>query len=285
MRNLKLQSPRMTGSDVSAWQQFLVDQSLYNDVVDGLYGPLTAQGTRDYQTKKALGVDGVVGVGTFSQAVLDGFESPAGRVAVPGMDASMDCRAFASCIATTDMKFVVRYYSNSSSKTMTRAEAVALSEAGLQIAAVYEDSNNDIKFFSAELGKKNAAKALLLAAGIGQPAGSAIYFAVDFDPTAAQVRGAISDYFREVALALAVAPTPYAVGVYGSGLTCRIIRDAGLATFTWLSGSTGFQESTKFRPQAHLIQVAPDRKICNNNLSIDDDIAQSENFGAFRVTT
>src|SRR5258707_7360791 len=136
MRNLKLQSPRMTGSDVSAWQQFLVDQSLYNDVVDGLYGPLTAQGTRDYQTKKGLGVDGVVGVGTFSKAVLDGFESPAGRVAVPGMDASMDCRAFASCIATTDMKFVVRYYSNSSSKTMTRAEAVALSEAGLQIAAV-----------------------------------------------------------------------------------------------------------------------------------------------------
>jgi len=284
MRNLKLQSPRMSGSDVSAWQQFLVDQRLYGDAVDGMYGPLTAQGTRDYQTGKGLGADGIVGPGTFSQAVLDGFESPAGRVAVAGMDANVDCSKFASSIAASDLKFVVRYYSNNVTKTMTRQEAVALSTAGLQVAAVYEDFNNDVKFFSPELGKKNAAKALLLAAGVGQPAGSAIYFAADFDPTASQVRGPVTDYFREAALALAVASPRYAVGVYGSGLTCRVIRDAGLATFTWLSGSTGFQESARFRPQAHLIQVLPSRKICDNKLTIDDDIAQSENFGAFRVT-
>ena len=167
---------------------------------------------------------------------------------------------------------------------MTRPEATALSKAGLQVAAVYQDSGNDIKFFSTELGTKNAAKALLLAAGIGQPADSAIYFAADFNPTADQVRGPITDYFKVVSAALAVAATRYAVGVSGSGLTCRISRDAGLAAFTWLSGSTSFRESTKFRPQANLIQVAPDRKICGNKLSIDDDIAQSENFGAFRIT-
>jgi peptidoglycan hydrolase-like protein with peptidoglycan-binding domain len=283
MRNLKLQSPRMTGSDVSAWQQFLADQGFYDDAIDGVYGPLTAQGTRDYQTNKGLGVDGVVGTRTFSQAVLDGFEPPAGRVAVPGMDASVDCRTFASCIAASGIKFVVRYYSKSVPKTMTLAEAVALSGAGLRVAVVYQDSGNAIQFFSAELGKKHAAKALLLAAGIGQPAGSAIYFAVDFDATAAEVRGPIAAYFQEVSAALAVAPTRYAAGVYGSGLTCRIIRDAGLAVFTWLSGSTGFQESAKFRPQADLIQVLPSRKICGNKLSMDDDVAQSENFGAFQI--
>jgi peptidoglycan hydrolase-like protein with peptidoglycan-binding domain len=284
MRTLRLQSPRMSGTDVIAWQQFLVNQDFYRDVVDGVYGPLTAQGTRDYQTNKGLDVDGVVGPGTFSQAVLDGFEAPAGRVAVPGMDASVDCRTFASCIAAAGMKFVVRYYSNSAGKTLTRPEAVALSTAGLEVAAVYQDSGNDIKFFSTELGKKNAAKALLLAAGIGQPADSAIYFAVDFDPSADQVRGPITDYFREVAAALAVSDTRYAVGVYGSGLTCRMVRDAGLSAFTWLSGSTGFRESARFRPQANLIQAAPDRKICGDKLSIDDDVAQSENFGAFRIS-
>ena len=273
----------MTGIDVIAWQQFLVNQYVYDDEIDGVYGPLTAQGTRDYQTNKGLGVDGAVGPGTFSQAVLDGFEAPAGRVAVSGMDASVDCRTFASCIAIAGMKFVVRYYSNSVGKTMTRPEAVALSKAGLQVVAVYQDWGNDIKFFSAELGKKNAAKALLLAAGIGQPAESAIYFAVDFDPSADQVRGPITDYFGEVSAALALGDRRYAAGVYGSGLTCRMIRDAGLAAFTWLSGSTGFRESTRFRPQATLIQVAPDRKICGNKLSIDDDVAQSENFGAFRI--
>ncbi len=274
----------MTGSDVSAWQQFLADQSLYDGAIDGIYGPRTAQGTRDYQTNKGLGADGVAGPQTFAQAVLDGFDSPAGRVAVPGMDASLDCSAFASCIAATGMKFVARYYSTSVRKTMTLAEAVALSEAGLQVAAVYEDSSNAVQFFSAELGKEHAARALLLAAGIGQPAGSAIYFAVDFDAVAAEVRGPITDYFQEVSAALAVTATRYAIGVYGSGLTCRMIRDAGLAALTWLAGSTGFQESAKFRPEADMVQILPSRKICDNRLSIDDDVAQSSNFGAFRIT-
>jgi peptidoglycan hydrolase-like protein with peptidoglycan-binding domain len=283
LRVLKLQTPRMTGIDVSAWQQFLTGQGVYNDSVDGVYGPVTAQGTRDYQSSKGIATDGVVGAVTFSQAVLDGFQSPAGRVAVPGMDASVNCAAFADCIVAAGMKFVVRYYSNSAGKTMTRAEALALSQAGLQVAAVYEDHNNAIKFFSADQGSKHAAKALSLAAGLAQPAGSAIYFAVDFDPSADQVRGPISDYFRAVAQAMVAAPTPYAVGVYGSGLTCRLIRDGGLAVFTWLTGSTGFREYAQFRPQATLVQVAPERTICAGRLSIDDDIAQSDNFGAFRI--
>ena len=70
-------------------------------------------------------------------------------------------------------------------------------------------------------------------------------------------------------------------GAYGSGLTCRFIRDCSLATFTWFTGFTGFQEPNKFRPR---LQVAPERKICDGKLSIDTDIAQNDNFGAFRVT-
>jgi peptidoglycan hydrolase-like protein with peptidoglycan-binding domain len=273
--------PLMSGSDVSAWQRFLAGKNFYHDVLDGTYGPLSDQGTRDYQAARGLAADGVAGFETFSQALRDGFES----VALPGMDAGVDCSAFASCIANAGMKFVVRYYSRFLTKSITRQEAVALSAANLQVAVVYEDSNDDINFFSSELGRENAAKALLLATGTGQPAGSAIYFAVDFDPNADQVRGPISDYFRAVSQAFAAAPTRYDVGIYGSGLACRLIRDAGLATFTWLSGSTGFQESTTFRPQAHLLQVSPERKICDGKLEIDDDIAQSENFGAFQIAT
>jgi hypothetical protein len=201
-------------------------------------------------------------------------------VAIPGMDASVDCSAFASCIANAGMKFVVRYYSKFVHKSITGHEAVALSQADLQVAVVYEDSNDHINFFSTELGNENGTKALSLAAQIGQPAGSAIYFAVDFDPNAHQVLGPVSDYFRALSQTLS---TRYAVGVYGSGLTCRLIRDAHLAAFTWLAGSTGFQESAAFRPQADLIQVLPERKICDGKLEIDDDIAQTENFGAFQI--
>ena len=283
MRTLRLQSPRMSGVDVSAWQRFLVKQGLSEEAVDGVFGPHTAEATRAYQARSELTADGVVGVGTLWQAVRDGYEAPAGRAAIPGMDTAADCSSFASCIASAKMRFVVRYYSASAKKRMARPEAVALAKAGLQLAAVYQDSNNDLKFFSEQIGRKHASAALQQAQEIGQPTGSAIYFAVDFDASAEQVRGAIFDYFRAASSALAASSVRYALGVYGSGLTCRLIRDASLATFTWLCGSPGFRESTKFRQEAHLLQVAPSRKICGNKLAIDDDIAQNENFGAFQV--
>lgn len=283
MRNLKLQSPRLTGSDVSAWQHFLTGEGFYSETVDGIYGPDTAQGTRNYQSARGLDVDGVVGPGTLSQAIRDGFQAQPGRVALAGMDANVPCAPFAACIAAAGMKYVFRYYSNSPSKNLTKAEAATLSQAGLQLGVVYEDFNNSIDRFSTAIGQRQAAKALSLAAAIGQPAGSAIYFAVDFDASLSDVRGPISDYFQAVSQALAVAPVRYAIGVYGSGLTCRIIRDSGLAVFTWLAGSTGFRESKQFRPQATLVQVAPERKICNAKLPIDDDIAQVGSFGGFQT--
>ena len=52
----------------------------------------------------------------------------------------------------------------------------------------------------------------------------------------------------------------------------------------WLSQSTGFREYRAFLPQADVIQAAPSRKLLPK-LNIDDDIAQSAEFGAFQVTT
>jgi hypothetical protein len=199
------------------------------------------------------------------------------------MDASAGCAAFAGGIVAAGMKFVARYYSKFAGKAMTRAEALALSQAGLQLAAVYQDMNDDIQYFSPALGQQSAARALGQAAAVGQPAGSAIYFAADFDPTPAQLSGPMLGHFQAVAQAFSAAPAKYAVGIYGSGLACRTIRDAGLAAFTWLSGSTGFRESESFRPLANVVQIAPSRTICGGRLSIDDDVAQTAGFGAFQV--
>jgi peptidoglycan hydrolase-like protein with peptidoglycan-binding domain len=268
----------MSGTDVTRWQQFLKCRGAYPGAIDGVFGPVCDLATRAYQTSQGLGADGVAGLATYGQAARDGLAGTA-----PGMDAAMDCTPFAQPIAEAGIKFVARYYSKYASKTMTRREARALSKAGLQVAAVYQDIHNDIRYFSAELGKENASRALAQAAAVGQPAGSAIYFAADFDPTPAQLDGPIINHFWAVARALSAAPIPYTVGVYGSGLVCGAIRDAGLASFTWLSGSTGFRESETFRPQAHLVQVAPSRKMCGGRLPIDDDVAQLEPFGAFQV--
>ena len=278
MRTLRLLTPPMTGGDVSAWQKFLTAQGMPSGAVDGVFGPATDRATRAYQASRGLAADGVVGLGTYGQAVRDGFAG-----AAPGMDACIDCAPFAAGILAAGMKFVARYYSRRAAKAMTRAEALALSQAGLQLVAVYQDVNNDIQYFSAALGRQSAAAALGQAAAVGQPAGSAIYFAADFDPTPEQLSSAMTDHFQAVAQAFAAAPTQYAVGIYGSGLACRSMRDAGLAAFTWLSGSAGFRESESFRPEANLVQIAPSRTICGGQLPIDDDVAQTVGFGAFRV--
>lgn len=282
MRNLKLESPRMVGSDVQDWQQFLTVRALYQDTVDGIFGPATSRATKEYQEQSGLDPDGIVGPNTLAAAIRDGFQSST-RSVEAGMDASRDCTSFASCIATTGMRFVARYYSRSTIKTLSPAEARALSGAGLKLVVVYQDAQNQISLFDAVQGSRSAAKALELASAVGQPGGSAIYFAADFDPSATDVRGPITEYFHAVNQAFANAPVRYSVGVYGSGLTCRIIRDASLAQFAWLSGSTGFRESAAFRPRAHLLQVLPSRKICAGKLNIDDDVAQAQEYGAFTV--
>jgi len=282
MRNLKLTKPRMTGTDVQDWQQFLANRNLYSDPVDGIFGPDTAQATRNYQSSAGLDVDGTVGPRTFAQAIRDGLQSST-RALELGMDASVDCTNLAFCIASTGMKFVVRYYSQFANKLLTPAEGRALSDAGLKLVVVYQDKQNAVGFFDAAQGRSSAARALAIAQGMGQPAGSAIYFSVDFDPASDAIHGPISAYFQAVNQAFRAAPLRYAVGVYGSGLTCGLIRDASLAQFAWLSQSTGFREYTAFRPRAHMIQIAPSRDICDGQLNIDDDIAQVQDYGAFRL--
>jgi len=273
----------MTGSDVDDWQRFLATRKLYDGDISGIFDPATAQATKAYQTSAGLDADGVVGPRTFAQAVRDGLVSST-RTFEIGMDASVDCTTLGSCIVSAGMKFAARYYSRFAKKAMAPAEGRALSNAGLKLVVVYQDKQNSIEFFSSAEGKASAQRALDQAQALGQPSGTNIYFAVDFDPTADQVRGAVSDYFLAVNQAFRAANLKYTIGVYGSGLTCRLLRDASLAQFAWLSQSTGFREYASFRPRAHLIQIFPSRDICGGKLNIDDDIAQVEDYGAFRLS-
>jgi Domain of unknown function (DUF1906)/Putative peptidoglycan binding domain len=274
MRHLQLQTPNMTGPDVSDWQAL-------QSTADGHFGPISDSATRSYQARAGLDADGVVSDQTMTKAVADGYVATTGAHLF-GMDTNVNCSRFAQDISAAEMKFVARYYSDSSSKTLTAAEAQKLSDAGLNVVVVFENSNNSVERFSAEIGQAQAAKALQLAAVVGQPAGSAIYFAVDFDPSTVDITGAIAHYFGAIKSIFDAAQVRYNVGVYGSGLTCRVIGDAGLAKFTWLCGSTGFREYSAFRKRADIVQLAPERNLFDQ-LSIDDDIAQSAEYGAFRV--
>jgi peptidoglycan hydrolase-like protein with peptidoglycan-binding domain len=272
----------MEGADVPAWQGFLAGRRLFDGTIDGRFGAATERASIAYQESVNLEADGIVGDRTFVRSHQDGFSVP-GETTVTGFDASTDCRTKAACLAGARMSFAVRYYADAAAKTLKLPEARALCVQGLSLVAVYQDFNDEIGRFSAAEGTRQATNALRHAARIGQPAGTAIYFAVDMNATPAETGGVISDYFRAVNAVLAAAATQYAPGVYGSGLVCRTIRDAGLARFTWLSGSTGFFGSKAFRAEADLVQVLPQRLVCEG-LTIDDDIApRPGGFGAFKI--
>jgi hypothetical protein len=159
----------------------------------------------------------------------------------------------AQCLRTQGQSFVCRYFSRTThqpEKRLLKAEADALIAAGLQIVTVYEDGPTNATYFSKQRGHDDAVGAHGFAQEIGQPAGSAIYFAVDYDATVMATEGLITDYFRGVleGLSSAGGGTPqYAVGVYGSGRVCgRIKEQLGLVKYSWLAESTGWAGSDAY---------------------------------------
>jgi len=132
--------------------------------------------------------------------------------------------------------FVCRYLVPSTSwKALKKSEADLISAAGLQIVSVFETTANRA------LGGRNAGRAdgrtaVQIAKQVGQPEGSTIYFAVDFDALPSQMT-TIIDYIRGANEA-----TPaYDTGVYGSYAVVQAVRSAGACpkfwqTYAWSRG-------------------------------------------------
>lgn len=205
-------------------------------------------------------------------------------VAATGLDTDAICAPFARQIAGDHFDFVVRYYRPDSVSGLSKAEAATLVGAGLSLAVVFESAAHaKPAHYGAEQGARDAAAALRQAARIGQPAGSAIYFAVDTDMLLDGVTNRAVPYFAAIRAAMAAAPVEYRVGVYGSGLVCETLKGRGLAELTWLSGSTGWIGHADYVDKADLLQVLPEVTICEGQLAVDRDYARTADFGQFSL--
>jgi len=116
----------------------------------------------------------------------------------------------AQAIAAEGYKFAARYLvpDKYAWKRLIRLEAEAITKAGMQILSVFETSAARPKGGAAN-GKADGIAAYKEAVAIGQPLGSAIYTACDWDTTAADYN-AIEQYL----LAFAKEVPGYEVGVY-----------------------------------------------------------------------
>lgn len=145
-----------------------------------------------------------------------------------GFDCATPLTAAAAAAFSADgYRFVCRYVVPSGWKKLTREEAETISNAGLQIVSVFE-TTADRALGGRAAGLYDGALADRTVRALGQPEGSAIYFAVDFEATAGQMPTVI-DYIR----AACEAAPAFAAGVYGSYAVIEAVRHAGVCTRFW----------------------------------------------------
>src|SRR5205823_3659553 len=153
-------------------------------------------------------------------------------------------------LRSSGLDFVARYYREPTSRwpTLSAREAAMLSSSGMNIVAVWESHSHTPAYFSYATGYSDAISASGQAKAIGQPAGSAIYFAVDFNAQGPDIQGPVDQYFRGIAAGLAAAggAQTYRVGVYGSGAVCDYLKRTRLAEYAWLSHSTAWSGYRSF---------------------------------------
>src|SRR5262245_56562765 len=122
-------------------------------------------------------------------------------MAINGLSTNRRCEALASGLFDEGRRFVVRYHSRTTKQAEKRLhprEAAQLARSGLDIACVYQDRAREVEDFGAQRGEQDAISALTYAGQVGQPAGSAVYFAVDSDFSAVQIQAAVVPYFQSV---------------------------------------------------------------------------------------
>src|SRR5664280_1832411 len=159
-------------------------------------------------------------------------------------------------------------------KGITKAEATAIRAAGLGLCVVYEEYAGRAKEGTAS-GKEDGQIALAFARAIGLPESKPIYFAVDFQPTTAQLP-VIVLYLRGVASVIG----SNRVGVYGSFAVVEHCFALCAARFFW---QTYAWSGGKVSPHAHLLQYLNGQ--VGAGASVDLNESRHLEFGAGEPTT
>ncbi len=169
-----------------------------------------------------------------------------------GLDADNTLTDYAGALLNAGYIWVGRYINPGKAEPLTHAEASHLNTMGLFVVSIWEEgSPTHIGYFTTDRGTEDGTGAVSAAQSIGQPAGTPIYFAVDYDAAESDLTQ-IGEYF--IALHSIVRNANYFVGVYSSGLVCQYLSNIGYVSQTWLSQSKGFAGYSTWLPNANIVQ-------------------------------
>jgi len=136
-------------------------------------------------------------------------------------------------------------------KTLVDWERDMILKEGFRLGIVFQHHppsvNKLLSFKDSKRAAFDARRVLQLARELKQPHGTVIFFGVDFDVQPSEVNY-VKTYFKTVK---SLIEPKYVVGVYGSGYACARIKGAGLASYCWLSNSTGHLDSQTYESPLH----------------------------------
>jgi hypothetical protein len=167
-------------------------------------------------------------------------------------------------IKATGAKWVARYFSNDTTKNITKEEIRAYVASGLSVVTVWESTAGAALKGRAQ-GIKDAQAAEVERANVGLPADHVIYFAVDQDTTWAKV----ADYFEGVASVLG----KWHVGIYGG---YKVVLGANKAGYGYLWQTLAWSNGL-WVPEADIRQVGG--TVLKG--SADVDTSESLDFGQY----
>ncbi|MGE5271511.1 MAG: DUF1906 domain-containing protein [Thiohalocapsa sp.] len=203
-----------------------------------------------------------------------------------GIDMATDARDVSQELKGSRLDFVARYYRDPASRwpTLSAAEAQMVSATGLRLVAVWESHSHRREYFSYAAGYADGMAAYRQAKAIGQPPGSGIYFAVDFNAQDPDIHGPVDQYFRGVRAGMQAAagpqPADYRIGVYGSGAVCDYLKRMRLAEYAWLSNSHAWSGYDSFADW----NIRQSKR--SGIVSFDHDMNEARGeYGGFQVGT
>ena len=228
----------------------------------GLHGTFNAdvqQAVSDFQKFMCLNQDSSVTLGTVDRKTWASLLISKGDVSryANGCDCAtiLDLEK-AQALKATGYDYVGRYLTGTVllsnkqrvSKALTREEISAITTAGLNIFAIYQDGGASASYFKYEQGYSDAKRAYEAARELLIPYGEIIYFAVDYDFTDKQTTNIVIPHFKGINDYFSEKKINYKIGVYGARNICSRVSNEELACSSFVADmSTGYSGNMGFR--------------------------------------
>lgn len=166
-------------------------------------------------------------------------------------------------LKSAGVQYVGRYL-GSSWKSTSKKETEVLIQTGLKMVSIWETNPTSKKYFTKNQGMEDGREASSYAKLIGQEAGSAIYFAVDFDAQPSDM-DAILSYFLGVRQGMN--QCSFKVGVYGSYDVLNLLHSHAAADYYWQTAAWSRGKTVDF---IDILQYGFNQKMAGIQVDYDE---------------